>query len=865
MRLARFFRRPEPPPPPPPAPEPPPPPPPDWRALGDAARDGRDWAGAVAHYRAHLDRHPDDAGIRVQLGHALKEAGDFAGAEAAYRDAAELRPEDHDPPLHLGHALKLQGRIAEAREAYRLSDALAPPNHAAAELEALGDAPPPHAAAPHPRAEAGPDLAALRAAFLARPERRPWRALREAGGDATAEGAPGGPWLLDVTDLLAMLRAVGRATGIQRVQLGLVEHLLDDGRCRFVALDGPLGPAWTLADADLRALLRYALAEGHDLARARALVEAALDRASWTHLPSARLFFVLGAFWYFAGATAFLDRLRDAGLRLGVLAYDTIPLTHPEHTDAATVGAFRQALAEGAQRWDLCLAISEHTARGMRDALGSAIPVAAMPLAHRFGAGDEARWPAALADLEGRDYVLSVGTIESRKNHLALFQAWKLLLAEGAEPPPLVLVGRPGWRVDDLLAQLEATGFLGGRIRLVHGISDPELLALYRGCLFSIFPSFTEGWGLPVGESLALGKPCLASTEGATPEAGEGFLDPIDPFNPRGIAARVRQVLDDRAALAATEARIRAGFRARGWAEVAADFVARIEAGLALPPAAHPAPAALPGPGQRFAGPALGAVLGPGFAPGSDGAAMADRTATLLLASDGPARALLDLSSRAGGRLAVSVGADAPRWQSLPPDAAARVPAALPGGPVAVTLHMPGAGRCVLHGVSLLPPGEARVPPRRLLRFGAGGDPLLWAPTLESGFDLAGHGAGVAVPGEAVLRLQVDAPALRLLLLLEGEGTVLHPGGEAPLAPALILPLAAPAGEIRLTLRPHGPLRLHALQWAAEDDLDGRLALLERAAPGDATLAERLLALEAPRPAAPLPGGVAGRLAQRLG
>jgi hypothetical protein len=191
--------------------------------------------------------------------------------------------------------------------------------------------------------------------------------------------------------------------------------------------------------------------------------------------------------------------------------------------------------------------------------------------------------------------------------------------------------------------------------------------------------------------------------------------------------------------------------------------------------------------------------------------------------------------------------------------------AELPGGPVAVSLHMPGEERCALRAVSLLPPGEARVPPRRLLRFGAGGDPLLWAPLLHAGFDLGGHGEGVAVPAEAVLRLRVDAPAPRLLLLLEGEGTITYPGGEAPVAPALILPLAAPEGEVRLTLRPRGPLRLHALQWAAEDDLDGRLALLELAGPRDATLPERLLALEAPRPAASLPGGAAGRLARRLG
>jgi glycosyltransferase involved in cell wall biosynthesis len=665
-----------------------------------------------------------------------------------------------------------------------------------------------------------------------------------------------------VTDLLAMLRQVGRATGIQRVQLGLCQHLLehDAPRCRFVALDAPLDPLWTLDGRDLRALIRYALEEPHDLPRARALVDAALDRAAWTHLPSARLFFVMGAFWFFAGATALLDRLREAGLRLGILAYDLIPLTHPEHTGAATVAAFRQALAEGATRWDFALAISEHTAAELRTALNNAIPVRAVPLAHRFTDAEAGRWPEALRDLEGRDYVLCVGTIESRKNHLALFQAWKLLLAEGAAPPPLVLVGRPGWRVDDLMAQLEATRCLDGRIRLVHGISDPELAALYRGCRFSVFPSFTEGWGLPVGESLAFGKLCLASTEGATPEAGAGFAEPLDPFSPRQIAGQVRRFLDDRAALAA-EARIAAGFRPRSWSDCAAGFTTRLEECLALPPAPSPPPAAPLTPGQR---PDLAPLLGPGFAPPEDGIAwMTGRTATLRLATEGPARALLHLAVREGGRLAVSVDDGPPRWHGLRPGPDARALVELPGGAARITLH--GATGCGVGVLSLLPPHAAPLPPRQPVRFGGAGDPLAWAPLAESGFDLSGSGAGLAVlDAEAVLRLPITMPALRLLLLVEGDGMAIHPGGETELAAATILALEAPAGELRLTLRARGPLRLHALQWAAEDDLDGRLALLECAAPFGATLAQRLDALEAPA-AAPLPGGEVGQVALRLG
>lgn len=90
----------------------------------DAARDAGQWALAARHYRAVLERRPDDAAIWVQYGHALKEAGNrkdparLAEAEAAYRRALALQPGTADTHLQLGHVLKLQGKTEEAEAAY---------------------------------------------------------------------------------------------------------------------------------------------------------------------------------------------------------------------------------------------------------------------------------------------------------------------------------------------------------------------------------------------------------------------------------------------------------------------------------------------------------------------------------------------------------------------------------------------------------------------------------------------------------------------------------------------------------------------------------------------------------------------------
>jgi glycosyltransferase involved in cell wall biosynthesis len=109
--------------------------------------------------------------------------------------------------------------------------------------------------------------------------------------------------------------------------------------------------------------------------------------------------------------------------------------------------------------------------------------------------------------------VLFVSTSEIRKDHRLLVRVWRRLIARhGTEAvPALIFAGQIGWMVDDLLADLAASGHLGGKTEHKPGLSDEELDGAYRSCLFTVFPSLCEGWGLPIAESLAHGKFCVAS------------------------------------------------------------------------------------------------------------------------------------------------------------------------------------------------------------------------------------------------------------------------------------------------------------------------------------------------------------------
>jgi glycosyltransferase involved in cell wall biosynthesis len=196
------------------------------------------------------------------------------------------------------------------------------------------------------------------------------------------------------------------------------------------------------------------------------------------------------------------------------------------------------------------------------------IPV---PLAHAYARTETV---AALPDgLQAGAFVLCVGTIEPRKNHLALIGAWRDLQQVHADIPPLVLVGREGWHNGPLTADLRSGALAKDRVLWLENISDAQLNALYRGCLFTVYPSLAEGWGLPVGEALAEGKVCLTSNLTALPEVGGEFALYVDPTDQAAMAEALDRLIHDPQARLVQEQVIAAKFRARTWSDVAADMI----------------------------------------------------------------------------------------------------------------------------------------------------------------------------------------------------------------------------------------------------------------------------------------------------
>jgi glycosyltransferase involved in cell wall biosynthesis len=248
----------------------------------------------------------------------------------------------------------------------------------------------------------------------------------------------------------------------------------------------------------------------------------------------------------------FLSGLKERlGIRIIGCVHDLIPIKYPQYCIGYVAEQFPHYLRQLAQACDAIACVSDCTLNDLRAWLLDG----GMPVPHlfriRLGADlpDRVGPPSAVvADVIQRPFVLFVSTIERRKNHEVLFRVFHRLAGKygSAKLPRLVFVGAQGWGVSDLLRDITLDPATQGLIVRLHDVSDNDLRILYEHALFCVFPSLYEGWGLPVAEALALGKPVICSDRGPLPEVGGNLVEYIDPWDlPGWVDAIERLWLDE--------------------------------------------------------------------------------------------------------------------------------------------------------------------------------------------------------------------------------------------------------------------------------------------------------------------------------
>ena len=442
-------------------------------------------------------------------------------------------------------------------------------------------------------------------------------------GDRASRPADPVIWF-EVEDFLEYFDRVPKPSGIQRVQMEIFsivnERFGGEGEVRFCRLNR-FTQRFQAVDFDLlrqtfdRPPLKYAaphLVPGRNRWLSRLINEREKFRSTrhqfylrigrvlpwlahieWPRRQAAALrgplnpgdiLVSLGMSWW---NIYYIDRIvcmkRALGLRCAVLIHDVIPVTDPEWMTAASSVVFRHWILGVLRHADLLMAVSNYSRSALLEYARKEGLAAPPTEVIRLGAGfrDQQTAPPraeVLARLPG-SYALFVSTLEPRKNHRFLMRIWRRLLERhgAVRVPSLVFVGQRGWMVEDLMAELAESRYLDGKIVLFSDLSDGELKQVYRRCLFSVYPSLLEGFGLPVAESLEQGKLCVASRRAAIPEVGGDLVDYVDPGDEEAALAILERAIFDEPYRRAREVRIRDTYRPTSWAECVEAMLEKLE------------------------------------------------------------------------------------------------------------------------------------------------------------------------------------------------------------------------------------------------------------------------------------------------
>jgi glycosyltransferase involved in cell wall biosynthesis len=270
------------------------------------------------------------------------------------------------------------------------------------------------------------------------------------------------------------------------------------------------------------------------------------------------------------------------GFRSVHLVYDMIPVRFPQLFARDFPPKVCRWLRETLPACDLVLAISHSTRRDVLQYCARhhlpAPPVEVIRLGELLPPRDDAS-PRVEGFDPSQPFVLSVGTLEVRKNHLLLYHAWRRLMERhGTAVPPLVLVGSQGWLAADVVYQLRHDPLTRDRVVLIERCGDRELRWLYRHCLFTLYPSHYEGWGLPIAESLAHGKYCIASNTSSMTEIDPSgqLVGHHDPCDLPAFSKLITEALDPMFR-AEKEALIRRNYRGTTWQETGRQVIAHLE------------------------------------------------------------------------------------------------------------------------------------------------------------------------------------------------------------------------------------------------------------------------------------------------
>ena len=247
----------------------------------------------------------------------------------------------------------------------------------------------------------------------------------------------------------------------------------------------------------------------------------------------------------------FAEQLKREGVGIVSVIYDLIPLTHPQFYDTRLVQVFTEWFNWITQIADGYVAISATVRDQVHDEVQRRLGPANVDRLwfDYFHLGSELDLSEVSAAVEPRlarlfktqdPVFLMVSTIEPRKNHDYLLDAFERAWASGSRAR-LCIAGRIGWKCDALLARVRNHAELNKRLFMFNDLSDTSLEHAYSHASALVFPSWVEGFGLPLVEAMQRGLPAMGSDIPIFREIGGEYMAYFDLANPQSLADLVTE------------------------------------------------------------------------------------------------------------------------------------------------------------------------------------------------------------------------------------------------------------------------------------------------------------------------------------
>ncbi|XAK46940.1 glycosyltransferase [Campylobacter coli] len=228
--------------------------------------------------------------------------------------------------------------------------------------------------------------------------------------------------------------------------------------------------------------------------------------------------------------------------------HDIIPILYPEYTADGKIAFEQHSCMMKLMLWSADLIFTTSQAV-KQDVLSYSQEIGVHPpkvVAKEIGAEEnflKIRW----SKQDYHKHFIYVGTFEPRKNHILLFLAWKKLYSILQEKTPMLyIIGRKGWLIDWLDRYFEVEPNVSRFVKRLENIQDSQLEKLMLESYATLNPSYTEGWGMPVAESVSMGIPTVCSDIPAYHESSQECAIFLSPLNVDIWVDTILDILNDR-------------------------------------------------------------------------------------------------------------------------------------------------------------------------------------------------------------------------------------------------------------------------------------------------------------------------------